>query len=314
MDAALLYEKLLLPLLRLCAAMCLGLFAASVIESLHWTRTIAGAVSPLARLGHLRSPSAASFALAFFSPSAANALLAEAHAKGEISRRETIFANIFNSTPSVLVHLPTLLSLTFAFLGTRGLIYVGLILGAAALRTLSTALAGRLLLAAPLSFTLPEREEKRPFRETFGLTLGSFKKRAGKLLLFTIPVYCLFFIAQNAGLFKTAQDFLAQSGIFSFLNPEAAGITALYLLGEGAAAMSAAACLADASLLPAHEIIMALLIGNILSSPLRALRHQLPSYAGFFAPPLALMLVLTNQTCRALSLALTAAAYYFYAF
>ncbi|MDR2800763.1 MAG: hypothetical protein LBB52_05790 [Desulfovibrio sp.] len=313
MDPALIWDKLFLPLARLCATMCLGLLAASLIESLHWTSAIAKAAAPLAGLGRLRAPSAASFALAFFSPATANSLLAQAHSRGEISRAETILANLFNSTPSVLVHLPTLLSLTLAFLGARALIYVGLVLSAAILRTLVTALAGRAFLSPPPP--LPkEKEENRPLRATLKVTLRRFKSRAAKLVIFTVPVYCLFFAAQNAGWFASAENLLAASGVFSFLQPEAAGITVLYLVSESGAALSAAACLAESSSLPTREIIMALLIGNILSSPLRALRHQLPSYAGIFSPRFALTLVLTNQACRATSLALAAGTYYFFAF
>ena len=149
MDSHLLYDKLALPLLRLSTTMCIGLLVASLLESLHWTRCIARLASPLARLGHLSELSAASFALAFFSPAASNSLLAEAYAKGEISRREVILANLFNSSPAFLVHLPTLFSLVFAFLGPRAFVYVGLCFTAAMLRTLATVAAGRSLLPPP---------------------------------------------------------------------------------------------------------------------------------------------------------------------
>ena len=36
-----------------------------------------------------------------------------------------------------------------------------------------------------------------------------------------------------------------------------------------------------------REIVLVLLIGNILSSPIRAVRHQYPYYAGIFKPVLA---------------------------
>lgn len=317
MDHSLLFHKLVQPLCRLVLVMCAGLFVAGLLESLHWTRFVARLASPLARIGHLREVAGASFALAFFSPAASNSLLAEAHAAGELPRRELVFANLFNSSPTFLVHLPTLFSMVFAFLGPRAFIYVGLSFAAAAARTACTIIAGRLLLPPPptgCQSCAPPDSGKRSWKKAVELTLARFKKRITKLLLFTIPIYCLFFAMQQAGWFTLAEQWLADhAGVFSFLNPRAIGIIAMYLLAESGAAMSAAASLAASGALADHEVIMALLVGNIISTPMRALRHQLPSYAGFFSPVLALHLVLMNQLFRAASLIVVAALYYVYA-
>ena len=53
------------------------------------------------------------------------------------------------------------------------------------------------------------------------------------------------------------------------------------------------------------------MVGNILSTPMRAVRHQLPSYTGFFRPALALRLILANQGLRAASMVLVTLLYYF---
>ena len=62
--------------------------------------------------------------------------------------------------------------------------------------------------------------------------------------------------------------------------------------------------------LATEDVVMALMVGNILSTPMRAVRHQLPAYAGFFRPELALRLILANQGLRALSMSLMATLYY----
>ncbi len=314
MEYAALINKLVLPLCRLVLVMSIGLLLAGLLESLHWTRFVAKLASPLARIGHLREVAGASFALAFFSPAAANSLLAEAHASGELSRRELIFANLFNSSPTFLVHLPTLFSMVFAFLGPKAFTYVGLTFAAAAARTVCTVIAGRFMLPPPPSgcaVCAPPEPTKRSWKKAFDLTLARFKKRISKLLMFTIPIYCLFFAIQQVGWFALAEQWLANhAGVFSFLNPHAISIIAMHLLAESGAALSAAASLSAGGALSDHEIIMALLVGNIISTPMRALRHQLPSYAGFFTPVLALNLVLMNQLCRAASLIAVAALYY----
>ena len=317
MDWDLLYHTLALPLLRLAGTMCVGLLLASLLESLHWTRFVSRLASPLAKAGHLREVSAASFALAFFSPAASNSLLAEAHARGELSRGELTFANLFNSSPTFLVHLPTLFSLVFAFLGPLAFVYVGLTFAAAALRTLCTLAVGRVMLPEPEPGCLvcAEQEQRKGWRETVRVTLRRFRKRIVKLLIFTLPVYVLFFALQQAGLFSAAERWMAEhSGWLGFLNPQSLGIVAMYLVSESGAAFSAAASLADSGSLTPPEIVMALLAGNIISTPMRAVRHQFPSYAGYFSPALALRLVLANQACRASSLVLVTAAYYWCAF
>ncbi|MDR2160838.1 MAG: hypothetical protein LBO77_01685 [Desulfovibrio sp.] len=312
MDPYLLADMLLLPLARLILAMSLGLLLACMLDALRWTSLVAGLVRPLARLGRLGEAAGASFALAFFSPSAANALLAEAHARGAISRREVILANIFNSSPSYLVHLPSVFSLLFAFLGFQALTYVGLTFLAASLRTLGTLAAARLLLPPVEGAAAPARAGPEREKEPFAGILRRFRKRLFRLLTCTVPLYCAVFAMQQAGWFKAAQAFMAENSSFlAFLDPAALGIAALGLSGEMNLALSAAAPLLESGFLSHQEVILALLAGNILSSPMRAFRHQFPAYAGYFRPRLAALLVGISQACRMASLTLAAALYYF---
>lgn len=318
MDAALLYEKLFLPLVRLLLVMSLGLLVANLLEALHWTRMVARLSSPIVRMANLSEAAAASFSLAFFSPSAANAMLAESHEKGLLSRKEIILANLFNSSPSYLVHLPSVFSLMFAFLGKYALIYVSLTFLAATLRTLGTLVAGKLMLpprSPEEDGTHPLPSQETTWKETVRTTLHRFRKRIFRLILFTIPVYCLVFAMQQAGWLIRAEQFLADhAGLLSFLDPQSFGIVALSFMAESNLALSAAAPLLESGVLTYHQVILALLIGNILSSPIRAFRHQLPAYAGYFKPALASEMVTISQCCRTLSLMAVTALYYWLVF
>jgi hypothetical protein len=55
----------------------------------------------------------------------------------------------------------------------------------------------------------------------------------------------------------------------------------------------------------------ALILGNIIATPIRVLRWQLSAYLGFFQVRLGLVLILCNQSFRVLSLSLTLAAFWF---
>ncbi len=313
-------DGLVWPLLRLLIFMSVALLVATLLEALHWTRLMARLSSPLARLGRLNQDSAASFALAFFSPAASNALLAEAHARGRLSAKELVLANLLNSSPTFLVHLPTLLSVVLSFLGEAGLVYVTLSFAAASLRSGLTLLFGRFLLpagekqggsASPPPWRKGQPRHQEQLAAILQKAVVRFKKRLLKMLKFTLPIYCLFFVLHQAGAFEVVESFMAgHLDWLPFLKPEAVSVVVLYLAAEGGAALSAAAPLLHGAALAQQEVILALLVGNILSSPMRAFRHQFPSYAGYYPPRLAFALVCSSQALRAASLAFVAFIYY----
>ena len=305
------------PLCRLLLGMAFGLLIANVLEALRWTRHLARLSAPLARAAHLREVAGAAFALAFVSPAGANGLLSESHRRGELDRRELMLANLFNSLPAYLVHTPTIFLLTWPVLGFPAVVYVGLTLAAAVLRTAFTvALSRRLLPPAPVS--APAREPETPGgRAVWGEALRKawrrFLRRLPRLVLFTVPVYSLMYLLQRYGAFAAAEAWLGRHmDWLPVVRPQALGIILLHLAAELGAALGAAGSALQAGGLAPEDVVMALMVGNILSTPMRAIRHQLPAYAGFFRPKLALRLILANQGLRALSMALMAAVYYMF--
>ncbi|MGJ3521768.1 hypothetical protein ACR4XJ_01910 [Nitratidesulfovibrio sp. D1] len=309
-----LWDGLGRPLLRLVLSMSAGLFVANCIEALHWTRGVARLAAPLVRLGHLRDVAGASFSLAFFSSVASNSLLAESYEKGELSRRELRFANLFNSLPSYFVHLPTLFFITWPVLGFPAVVYVGLTLLAAFLRTALTVACGRVLLPP-----LPEGcvachldgHESGGWRAGLRTAWLRFRKRMPRVVFFTVPTYAAVYFMQQAGWFHLAEAWMARHmDALSFLRPEALGIVLLHLAAEFGAAVSAAGAVLGGGALTEREIVLALLAGNVLSTPMRAFRHQFPSYSGYFKPALAVELIVVNQALRAASIALVGLGYY----
>ena len=303
------------PLTRLLFAMCIGLLIANIVEALRWTQPLARLSAPLVRLARLREAAGASFSMAFFSPAAANALLSDSHAKGEISLRELVLANLFNSLPAYLVHTPTIFLLTWPVLGAPAVTYVGLTLLAAAGRTGFTVLLARRLLPPPPPGCLVCKADGDA-RTDWGAALRKawkrFLRRLPKLVYFTVPVYVLMYLLQLYGFFNLAEEWLAaHMGWLSFLKPQAMGIIVLHLAAELGAALGAAGSVLQTGALSPRDVVLALMVGNILSTPMRAVRHQLPSYTGFFRPALALRLILANQGMRAASMVLVTLLYYF---
>ncbi len=303
-----------MPLCRLLLGISIGLLLANALEALRWTKYLATLAAPLSRVAHLSDISGAAFSMAFVSSMSANTFLSENYEQGKLSKGEVILSNLFNSLPTILTHTPTIFFLLWPVLGFPTLIYVGLTLSAALLRTFITVLVGACFLPKRPHGCVPCHLDDTPFslRRTLQKMWKMFRKRMLKIFYFTVPIYILMYILQQYGVFQSIETWLsAHASWFVFLETEALGIVALYMMAELGAALSAASFALSDGLLSERSVVLALLVGNILSTPMRGIRHQLPAYSGFYTPKLALQLVLSNQGFRALSMIFVTAVYYY---
>jgi len=303
------------PLLRLILFVSIGLMIGNLIESLNWTHGVARLASPLVRLAHLSDITGASFSMAFFSSVTANTMLSEAYEQEKISKQELIFSNLFNSLPTYFLHLPTLFFLAVPLIKSVAFLYVGLTLFAAFLRTVVILVVGRLVLPGNEEHCVACRlEENRVSSLSQALHKAwlRFQKRIKRILMITVPIYIVVFILNRLGMFAQLEEWLAQHvGFLAWLHPESLGIVALQLTAEISAGLAAAGALLDNGSLEARQVVLALLAGNVLSSPMRAVRHQFPFYAGVFRPRLAAELITYNQIFRTGSIILVGIFYYF---
>ena len=314
-DLFYLWDKLIWPLCRLLMFISFGLIIANLLESLNWTRRISALARPLIRFGHLSEQVGAAFSMAIVSGVAANTMLSEAYEKEQIDRRELILANLFNSLPTYFLHLPTVIFITLPFIRGAAIIYVGITFGAALLRTLAIVLVSRIVLPKPnVPVLLGDPEpESRDWAALAKRTWKRFKRRMKRIVLFTVPIYILIFIMNRLEFFTTLETFLSSKLDFiPYLSPQGMGIIALMIAAELTAGIAAAGALLQDGVMDYNEIVFALLIGNILSSPLRAVRHQFPYYAGIFKPRLAVELIVYNQGFRTISLILAALGYFLF--
>jgi len=307
-----LYHQLGSPLLRMLLYMGVGLLAGQAIESLGWGSRLGAWTAPLLRWGHLKRESGATFTAAFFSKILANTMLWTFYQEEKISRQEMTLAYLFNGgLPVYLLHLPTTFFIILPLTREAGLIYLGLTGLAALLR--STAILGyarwRLpatsdsepMAAAPAP---PERKEKVS-QEIW----RKFRRRFSRVVLFTLPIYFLIFLLNDWGLFKWLREATASHVALRFLPMEAASVVIFSVAAEFTSGMAAAGAFLQTGALTVHQTVLALVLGNIVATPVRALRHQLPSHVGIFSPGLGTKLLLTSQGLRLLSLVLVAVPY-----
>ncbi len=312
-----LWPNLIWPLIRLIFFISVGLFVANFIESLNWTSKIATLARPLIRFGNLSETAGASFSMALFSGISANTMLSEAYQKKTILKKELILSNLFNSLPTYFLHLPTVFFITAPLIKNAAVIYVGITFGAAIFRTISIVILSRFLLPVPKNTPGPVPGDDKQlaqgidWRGALKKSWKRFKKRIRKIIRYTVPIYLLIFLMHRVGIFETLEKGMAEHLSFlPWLTPQAIGIITLHIAAEFTAGLAAAGALLQEGSMDYREVVLALLVGNVLSSPIRAIRHQFPYYAGIFQPKMAIELIIYNQIFRVGSLILMGSIYF----
>ncbi|MFH1217852.1 MAG: hypothetical protein V1706_15265 [Pseudomonadota bacterium] len=308
------WSDLIWPLLRILFQVSVGLVIANFIEALNWAEHLAMLARPLIRFGRFSAITGASFSVGFFSGVSANTMLAEAFDKGQMTKGELVLSNLLNSLPRFFLHLPTVFFLTAPLIKGAAVIYVAITFTASVLLTFVVVIGGRMMLKSrPAQEEIPPfRFERTTFRGALEKSIKRFRKRIKRILLFMVPVYVLFFLLGRFGVFTRLEALVAERAWFlSWLNPKSLSIVVLHVTAEFSAGLAAAGALLADNSLSYRDVVTALLVGNILASPIRAARHQFPYYVGIFSPRLALELVGVSQAARIICIVIVGLGYYF---
>lgn len=292
------------PLLRLLFYMGIGLLIGQVLESLNWSARLGAWANPILRWGHLKAECGAAFTAAFFSGILANTMLMTLYQEGKLSRRELICTYLINTgLPVYLLHLPTTFFIILPLTRQAGLIYLGLGLIAAVMRSAVLLIYSRLRLPAAGSgpgLALPQAPgRKQGWQRDLW---PRFRRRFSRVVLYTIPIYLLIFLLTEKGFFLWIREAAARWVAWGFLPVEAASVVIFSVAAEFASGMAAAGALLDAGALTVPQTVIALMLGSMVATPIRALRHQLPSHAGIFSPALGTELLIMSQGLRIASL------------
>lgn len=315
MSGELMADRLLWPLARLMGLIAVGLAVGQAIEASGWTRTLAAAARPLFRFGRLGDHCGAAFTTAFFSGTAANAMLLEFYRGGRICRRQLFLANLLNHFPAYFLHLPTTVFIVLPLTGRAGAIYFLLTFAALLLRCSLFLACGRLWPPDRACDLAPVPEGGAPPGKPRSESVWAGVRRKLPLRLTTVavyvvPIYILIFMLNALGLFDAAERWLADTLVTGFVPVESLSVVILGFMAEFTSGFAAAGALMDAGVLDVRQTALALLIGNIIAFPIRALRHQLPRYMGIFTPRLGLALLLVGQGTRVASLVVVGTVYY----
>lgn len=310
-----LFAKLLWPLIRLMGLICIGLVAGQVIEASGWTKALSVLARPIFAFGNLGSHCSAAFMSAFVSGVASNAMLLNFYQEGKISRRQLFLSNFVNQLPAFFLHLPTTFLIVIPLTGRAGVIYFILQFLATTLRTFLFLLYGHVRLPHHTEESGDNLQpasipEQRNIRDIWLSVKTRLPHRLMRIGVYVVPIYIAVFLANSIGLFQWLRDWLAKYVVTAFIPMESLSVVILSLAAEFTSGFAAAGALLDAGVLSVKQTVMALLVGNIIAFPFRALRHQLPHYMGIFSPKMGAELLLMGQGFRVASLVVVGAVYF----
>jgi hypothetical protein len=308
-------SRLFWPLTRLMLFISVGLVAGQVIEATGWTNTLAVLARPLFRFSNLGNHCSAAFTAAFFSGVTANAMLLDFFKEEKITRGQLFVSNFMNQLPAFFLHLPTTFFIVIPLTGWAGALYFLLTFAAVMLRTICLAFYGHFRLSKdPIAAdkSLKDKTANNP-KKSQNIWQGvkqKFPRRIKKIAIYVVPIYILIFILNDMGLFKMTRQWLSGYVVTSFIPMEALSVVVLSFTAEFTSGFAAAGALLDAGVLTIKQTAMALLIGNIIAFPIRALRHQLPHYIGIYSPKMGVQLLTIGQGLRVVSILMVEAIYF----
>lgn len=301
-EQARLWEKVIRPLMRLTGFISIGLFIGLMVEGMGWTERLAVMARPFMRWGHLSQQMGAVFTTTFFSGTASLSMLMSFYQDGSLNRREVTLAVLLNTFPSFFLHLPTTFFIILPLTGKAGAIYLGLTFGAALLRLITIVTCSHFVL--PLSGVVYNEKifENKNWKGMAREAGKKLKSRLGKILMIILPVYLIIVLVSDMGFFLWLRKSLALGISSAFIPVEAMSVVIFSLVAEFTSGYAAAGAMLDAGTLDTFQTVLALLLGNIIAAPVRALRHQMPYYMGIFSPGLGAYLMLISQAFRIVSL------------
>ena len=322
LTAAVCIKKLGIPLFRLLSFICIGLLAGQLIESLGWTKQVAVFARPIFKFSNLGDRCSAAFTAAFISGATANAMLLDFYEENKISKLQLFLSNYINQFPAFFLHLPTTVFIVLPLTGRAGALYFILTFLATLFRTLCFLFFGSIYLKPALKPAgqgcqpppiIPE-EKKHEGNRDWSLVIKKIKSklpgRITNIITWVLPIYTLVFILNINGFFEFLNTTVSTFFTVTIMPVESLSVVILSFAAEFTSGFAAAGALMHAGVITVKQTVIALLLGNILAFPIRALRHQLPRYMGIFSPKMGLQLLLSGQLFRVLSIILMATLYY----
>jgi hypothetical protein len=301
------------PVARMLVLIAIVLLVTSFLEAKGYFKWMARLFHPLLRIGRFSAVTASAFTAAFFSGIVANTLLAKAYQDNNISKQELFLANLLNvGFPAYTLHFPTAMAILLPIIGKAGVVYLVLTFLAALLRTVFVLVIARIYQPG-YSPVVQNASCNAPLASDSSFNTKSIWeqliKRLWRIAIYTVPIYTFVVALQEKGFFKWLEQSAAHIFTTAILPIEGVSVVVFSIVSEFTAGAAAAGAMLHGGILTHKETVIALLIGNIIATPVRALRHQLPTYLGIFTPGIGMQILLTSQVLRVASIVIVLICY-----
>ncbi len=285
-------------LLQTVPAVILGVVAAEILMALRFTERISRAARPITAFAHLPPESGVSFMTAFFSSQAADAMLVDYHHTGRLGERELKLSALMNSFPAIVMHWRYLLPVYLPLMGIYGLIYFLILTAVGFAKTAIILVAGHLLLPPRGAVETGTEEGAGVVRAVSARAvlrdaLAASAQTLRRILVIMIPTLVLVALLIEGGVFEAIGAYLGRVSGYFPIPAEGIGIVAAKL-GSFVAAASVASALLAAGDISGRDAVLALLVGNLLSSVIYSFRWLGSFYIAIFGVRLGTQIMIVS--------------------
>jgi len=288
--------------IKIVPIIAIGIFATGLAVNLGLMRKFDRLVKPLSAKARISGTSALSVLTCTFSSTAGYSMLSEGLNNKRISEREVIAVSLITSFPGILSHLFTFfIPVVIPILGfTTGVIYVCLRGFVALLKTCLGIFLARLWLKdidnqstnSQSSVSNPAHtsiDKKHALNKSAASTYKMLK-RITPIMLITL---FLTSVAMELGIFQSFSKILDPVMNILGLESEIALISATLIVNTYSGMILSGSLLGD-GMISTKGVLIALLLGNVISFSTRFVKHSLPLHVSLFGPKLGGKIVAVN--------------------
>jgi hypothetical protein len=211
-----------------------------------------------------------------------------------------VITAIVNALPGYVAQGRSVLPVLVPLIGTLGFIYYGLVLFDDLVKSILLLAIGNLILPKPdiekVQFQESPSSPKPGLWQALVNSLRSAMHTVPRILMIMIPVTFTVFLLIGLGIFEYVAVHLSAVARYFPIPVESLPIVAARLASTIGAYTTAGSLLAK-GILGGRDVVMALLIGTLLST-VPNLRYLVPYYYGIFGPTIGTQLVIVSACCR----------------
>ena len=284
-------------ILKLFIFVIIGTAIGSILEYKGWTNYISFLIKPILRFGKLPSICGTSLVTAIFSNSAASAIIAGAQKDNHITRREMIVTGVAGTFPTHICHLTKAMFILIPLIGPVAVVYYILIFISDLIRTFILLIYNRIFsLNKTVSIELNIEKKQMPWKDIIGKTAKRVTGITRRLIIVYLPLYVCALYLVHIGFFNTLNSY-SPVYLNKILSPEIVSVAISKIGGLTASATVANGLLVNSKILPV-QVLIALLIGNMITIPFNTLRRSLPATVAIFPGKDGLWIVLITESIR----------------